>query len=89
MRYNGFRWHILLADKPKEEVMPTTIYFVKDEDGYDVAHPTMAKAKTFKREQGLPSNTSIRAIELKDLPKRELLCALFNKEGYANKTYKV
>ena len=70
----------------------TTIYLVYSEDaeGHEIACPTYSEARklsaTLRTGRKIPpsGNGSIREVTMADLGKRELLCAVFNRRGYAN-----
>lgn len=65
--------------------MATVIYVVDDELGVDgqTAYPTKRAALGASREE--EPRAPVRKVELASevLSQRELLCALFNREGYA------
>jgi hypothetical protein len=71
----------------------TTIYLVycEDAEGHVIACPTHAEARklsaTLRTGRKIPAsgNGSIREVLIAEgLGKRELLCAMFNRRGYAN-----
>lgn len=61
----------------------TTIYIadLDDSDGDSIAFPTLAKAKKELRDYG--TGGSIRKITVAKMGIRELLCAMHNREAYA------
>lgn len=60
------------------------IYIIHNEE-VSVAAPTMKAAKERRMELGLSRQAEIKTVDLLNLPKRELMCALYNRDGFEKK----
>lgn len=63
--------------------MGTKVYVIKDVEfiGGKRAFPTMSAAKQARSSTENPKQ-KVETVELAQIGKRELLCAMFNREGY-------